>query len=119
MGLPNYTWADCHNVTAEPSIDPTAWASLVNFMSENGNHEFGLNFLPPAFCDPENYHPPDKGKALLIFGIVTTGIALLVVLGRFATRRFVAGRIGWDDWTIALAVFIMCCSCAVGSLGMY
>lgn len=119
MGPPNYTWANCYNVTAEPSINPTMWAFMVDFMSQNGNHEFDRNFLPPAFCDPENYIPPDKGRALLVFGVITTGIALLVVLGRFATRKFVAGRIGWDDWTIALAVFIMCCSCAVSSFGMY
>lgn len=86
-------------------------------MNKNGNHEFDRDFLPPAFCDPTHYVPPDRGKALLIFEFVTAAVALLVVLGRFLTRMFVAGRIGWDDWTIAMAVVIMWCTCGITSYG--
>jgi len=88
-------------------------------MNKYGNHEFNSDFLPPAFCDPENYVPPDRGKALLIFELVTAGVCGFVVLGRFLTRLFVAGRVGWDDWTIAMAVVIMWCTVGVTSYGRF
>lgn len=115
----NFTWANCHNVTAELPIDRKIWFSMIEIMIKNGNHEFSENFLPPAFCDPENYVAPDRGKKLLVFELVTAGVCGLVVLGRFLTRMFVAGRIGWDDWTIAMAVAIMWCTVGVTSYGRF
>lgn len=114
----NYTWANCHNITAELPLDQKTWLAMVDIMDRNGNHEFPNDFLPPAFCDPLNYVPPDRGEPLLIFELVTAGICGLVVLGRFLTRMFVAGRIGWDDWTIAMAVAIMWCAVGVTSYGI-
>ncbi|KAF8423260.1 hypothetical protein EV426DRAFT_138000 [Tirmania nivea] len=119
----NYTWANCHNVTAELPIDPTIWFSMVEIMNKNGNNDFPRNFLPPAFCDPYNYVAPDRGKQLLILELVTAGVCGLVVLGRFLTRLFVAGSIGWDDWTIAMAGAIMWCTVGVtayeGAIGRH
>ena len=114
-----YTWANCHNITAELPIDPQMWFAMIDIMNKNGNNQFPRDFLPPAFCDPLHYVPPDRGKALLIFELVTAGVCGFVVLGRFLTRMFVAGRIGWDDWTIAMAVIIMWCTVGVTSYGRF
>ncbi|KAF8453764.1 hypothetical protein BDZ91DRAFT_768160 [Kalaharituber pfeilii] len=107
MGHPNYTWENCHNVTAVPDIDPVAWRGMLDIMAANGNTEFDASFLPPKFCDPENYVSPDRGPSTLIFTMVSLGLTSVVVLGRFLTRTFVAGRIGWDDWTILMATAIL------------
>ncbi|KAG8530575.1 uncharacterized protein KY384_005078 [Bacidia gigantensis] len=53
--------------------------------------------------------PPPQGDVnvsggLLATTILVTVISILLLAARFATRIWIVKRVGWDDWTILLAV---------------
>ena len=55
---------------------------------------FGKDFVPPGFTDP-NYVPPNRGRAVVIFGMTTLALASIVVLVRMCTKslRAAGGRV--------------------------
>ncbi|KAI5803349.1 hypothetical protein DFH27DRAFT_46434 [Peziza echinospora] len=56
---------------------------------------FGKDFVAPAVNDP-NYVPPNRGRAVVIFGMTTLALASIVVLVRMCTKslRAAGGRVG-------------------------
>lgn len=52
----------------------------------------------PAVCDI------NQGVALNAATITLVGAAAVVVAARFAVRFWIVKDIGWDDWTILLAM---------------
>jgi len=55
---------------------------------------FGPDFIPPGYQNP-NYVPPNRGLAVMIFGLTSLAIAVIVVIIRVATKslRAAGGRI--------------------------
>ncbi|KAI5789702.1 hypothetical protein DFH27DRAFT_208533 [Peziza echinospora] len=118
MGPPQYTWETCKNITAMPSTNAAVWRVVIKLMNANGNYEFDQKFLPPMFCDPFGYKPPDLGLPIKIVTLLSLGITVLVVIARYLTRIFVAGRIGWDDWTIVMATMLFVAESGTGYYGV-
>lgn len=72
------------------------------FTENNGLTEFGKDYIPPRYTDP-NYVPPHIGHGLLVMGTVLLVVTCLVVAGRYYARLFIAGGVGADDITIGIA----------------
>lgn len=55
---------------------------------------FDKDFIPPGYQNP-SYVPPDRGKAVMIFGLTSLAVAVIVVIIRLATKslRAAGGRI--------------------------
>lgn len=72
------------------------------FTANNGLTEFGKDYIPPRYLDP-NYIPPHIGHGLLVVSTVLLVVTCLVVAGRYYARLFIAGGVGGDDITIGIA----------------
>lgn len=94
------------------------YMGLLQYVNNNGIHDFPLEYLPPNWCQGDKYQMPDQGPILLIFAAVSMAVTAAVVITRFLTRLFVGGRIGWDDWTILAATVVLACHTAVAILGV-
>jgi len=55
---------------------------------------FEASFIPPGYQNP-NYVPPNRGLAVMIFGLTTLAVAVIVVIIRLTTKslRAAGGRI--------------------------
>lgn len=55
---------------------------------------FGEDFIPPGYQNP-NYVPPNRGLAVMIFGLTTLAVAVIVVTVRLTTKslRAAGGRV--------------------------
>ena len=115
--LTPYTWETCNNVTTNPWPD-AGWSDIFAVIEKNDNHQIDITFLPPAFCDPKHYVPPDHGSVLITFSVVMFIITIMFVIARFWTRLYVAGKLGWDDWTIVLAASVFAVSTMLEVYGM-
>lgn len=89
-----------HSVSADDRILLTALNTLAE---HNGLTEFGPGFLPPKFTVP-NYIPPRAGTTFLITNIVLLLVTCFIMAGRFYTKFFVIGGLGWDDVAIDIAM---------------
>lgn len=72
------------------------------FTANNGLTEFGKDYVPLRYTDP-NYIPPHIGHGLLVISTVLLVVTCLVVAGRYYARLFIAGGVGADDITIGVA----------------
>lgn len=75
---------------------------LKELTKHNGLTEFGDDYLPPKYTDP-NYVAPHSGHSLFISSIVLLVITCVVVAGRYYARVFLAGGLGGDDISIGIA----------------
>lgn len=75
---------------------------LRNLAEKNGITEFGNDYLPPKYTDP-NYVAPHAGHSLFVANIVLVVITCIIVTGRYYARIFVAGGLGGDDIAIGIA----------------
>ena len=60
-----------------------------------------MNTSPPAspsICDV------NQGVGLNVSTSVVVGLTIIVVAMRFAVRIWIVKGVGWDDWTILLAL---------------
>lgn len=77
-----------------------------NFPARKSTRSFALSLVPmnpsppasPSVCDV------NQGVGLNAATIVTIGLTIVVVAVRFAIRFWIIQKIGWDDWTILLAL---------------
>lgn len=55
---------------------------------------FEIDFTPPGYQNP-NYIPPNRGLAVMIFGLTSLAVAVIVVITRLVTKslRAAGGRI--------------------------
>lgn len=51
----------------------------------------------------------NKGPGIIGTLVATTSTCIVVVALRFWVRRRIVKIVGWDDWTILLA--LVCCNC--------
>ena len=52
----------------------------------------------PSICDA------NQGVRINVANIVLVGLTIIVVAVRFAVRFWIVRDVGWDDWTILLAL---------------
>lgn len=86
------------------------------FTEKNGLTEFGRDYIPPKYTDP-NYVPAHLGHGLMVTSAVLLVITCFVVAGRYYARLFIAGGVGWDDFTIGIATVSPTSNTVVGLLG--
>lgn len=78
------------------------------FVHEN----FGVQV--PSISFPMNISPPaspsicavNQGPGIIATTAILVGLTVIIVAVRFAVRYWIVKDIGWDDWTILLAMVI-------------
>lgn len=59
-----------------------------------------VTLLPPTDGDH------DRSPTLVGFTITVISLAIICVTLRMVTRKFLSKNVGWDDWTIVLALVL-------------
>lgn len=86
-----------------PLDDRLLFAELEGLARHNGLHEFGNDFVPPKYTNP-NYIAPHSGQTLLVTNAVLLFVACFIMAGRIYTKLAVTGGIGGDDIEIAVVI---------------
>lgn len=89
-------------IASIPLEDRELLGLLKNLTRHNGLTEFGDNFIPPKYLDP-NYVAPNSGRTLFVANLVLLAITCVVVGLRYYARVFIAGGLGADDVAIGIS----------------